>query len=50
MVQAAIKAMNSGFEKEYSPIPENAAAYAKIYNDYVKLGSFTETQLFAEKE
>ena len=48
--EAAIKAMNSGFEKEYSPIPENAAAYAKIYNDYVKLGSFTETQLFAEKE
>lgn len=38
--------MNSGFSKEYTPQPENVKAYAEIYKEYVKLGTFTEQELF----
>lgn len=34
----AQKAMGSGFEKEYQPIADNAAAYAEIYKKYLELG------------
>ena len=45
-VEDAQKAMNSGFANEYKPNPENAAAYKKIYEKYIKLGQFTEKELF----
>ena len=38
--------MNSGFYKEYKPQPENVNAYAEIYKEYLKLGAFTENELF----
>lgn len=45
-VEDAIAAMNSGFFKEYHPNAENVKAYGKIYEDYLKLGKFTETMLY----
>lgn len=45
-VEDAIAAMNSGFAKEYHPNAENAKAYREIYDQYVKLGQFTEKELF----
>lgn len=45
-VEDAIAAMNSGFNKEYHPNPENVKAYAEIYDNYIKLGKFTEQELF----
>lgn len=45
-VEDAIEKMNSGFSKEYKPQPENVKAYADIYEKYIKLGSFTEKELF----
>lgn len=45
-VEDAIAAMNSGFAKEYYPNAENAKAYQKIYDKYIKLGQFTEKELF----
>lgn len=47
-VEDAIAAMNSGFSKEYRPNPDNAKAYEAIYNDYLKLGQFTENELYNE--
>lgn len=38
----AQEAMNSGFAKEYFPIPENVAVYGRLYSDYRKLGKFCE--------
>ena len=38
--------MNSGFANEYRPNTENAAAYKEIYEKYIKLGQFTEKELF----
>ena len=45
-LEDAIEKMNSGFSKEYKPQPENVKAYADIYEKYIKLGSFTEKELF----
>ncbi len=45
-VEDAQKAMNSGFADEYQPNPENAALYKELYEKYVKLGRFTEKELF----
>lgn len=47
-VEDAIAAMNSGFSKEYRPNPDNVKAYEAIYNDYLKLGQFTEKELYNE--
>lgn len=47
-VEDAIAAMNSGFSKEYRPNPDNVKAYETIYNDYLKLGQFTEKELYHE--
>lgn len=44
-VEDAQKAMNSGFAKEYNPIPENAKAYKVLYQKYLSLGKFTEKEL-----
>lgn len=45
-VEDAIENMNSGFSKEYIPQPENVKAYEDIYKKYLKLGQFTEKELF----
>lgn len=47
-VEDARDAMNSGFAKEYFPDKENAKAYEEIYKKYLKLGKFTEEELFNE--
>ncbi len=41
----AQKSMGGGFEKTYYPIPENVAKYEKIYQKYIRLGSFIEQEL-----
>jgi L-ribulokinase len=41
---AAQKAMESGFETEYQPIPENAKKYRELYARYSKLGNLIEGQ------
>ncbi|MDD7631408.1 MAG: ribulokinase [Parabacteroides sp.] len=45
-VEEAIAAMNSGFAKTYEPNPEHVATYQAIYEQYVKVGQFTEKELF----
>ncbi len=45
-VEEAIAAMNSGFSREYKPNAEISKAYQKIYEDYLKLGKFTEKELY----
>ncbi len=45
-IEDAQKAMGSGFASEYQPNAENAAAYNEIYEKYIKLGQFTEKELF----
>lgn len=45
-VEDAIKNMNSGFSNEFVPRPENVKVYADLYNKYLKLGQFTEKELF----
>jgi len=44
-VEDAQKAMGKGFEKEYVPNPENVIKYAQIYQKYLKIGAFTESEL-----
>ena len=44
-VEEAQKAMGQGFETEYRPIAGNVERYAAIYNNYLKLGYFTEKEL-----
>ena len=39
---------NSGFSKTYVPNPENVEAYGEIYQSYVKLGKFTEEELYKD--
>ncbi|WP_430972180.1 ribulokinase [Sunxiuqinia rutila] len=41
----AQKKMGGGFEMEYHPIPENVAKYQKLYEDYLALGGFIESNL-----
>ena len=45
-VEDAQKAMGMGFAQEFFPIAENVALYAELYKDYIKLGQFTEKELF----
>lgn len=45
-VEDAQKAMGKGFEKTYTPIPENVLMYKNIYDKYTKLGAFTEQEKF----
>ncbi len=45
-VEDAIAAMNSGFSKEYHPIPLNVEIYARLFKQYEQLGIFTEDNLF----
>jgi len=44
-IEEAQKHMNSGFIKEYLPIPENAEKYELIYKRYLKLGKFVEEDI-----
>jgi len=46
-VEEAQKAMGMGFAQEFYPNPANAALYAELYKDYIKLGQFTEKELFS---
>ncbi len=41
-MEAAQKAMGSGFDAEYHPRPEQAATYETLYQKYLKLGNFVE--------
>ncbi len=45
-VEEAQQAMGSGFDSEYSPNANNAKAYEAIYEQYLKVGQFTEKELF----
>jgi len=47
-VEDAQKAMGMGFAMEYFPNKENAALYSELYKDYIKLGQFTEKELFSK--
>ncbi len=49
-VEDAIAAMNSGFSREYVPIPEHTAEYSKLYGKYLELGAFTEERLFVPSD
>lgn len=42
-VEDAQEAMNSGFEHEYIPNPENVEIYSSLYEQYQKIGEFTAT-------
>jgi len=44
-VEAAQQAMGKGFEHEYVPNLENAKKYDEIYQKYLKLGHFLESEL-----
>jgi len=46
-VEEAQKAMGMGFAKEYYPNAENAKLYQELYKNYLKLGQFTEKELFS---
>lgn len=46
-VEDAQAAMGMGFAQEFYPNPANAALYAELYKDYIKLGQFTEKELFS---
>lgn len=45
-VEAAQKAMGQGFAFEYQPNAENHKIYMAVYDKYLKLGKFTEKELF----
>lgn len=45
-IEDAQRAMSLGFVQEYIPVPENANTYQKLYEKYLKLGKFTEKELF----
>lgn len=44
-VEVAMKAMGQGFDAVYHPNPANTAYYQTRYEQYQKLGAFTETHL-----
>ena len=46
-VEDAQKAMGMGFASEYFPNKENADLYKELYKNYIKLGEFTEKELFS---
>jgi L-ribulokinase len=45
-VEDAIAAMNSGFAKEYQPDVQRHEQYSALYETYLKLGDFTEKELY----
>lgn len=45
-IEAAQKAMGQGFAFEYKPNSENHKIYMEVYQKYLKLGKFTEKELF----
>ena len=45
-VEDAIKAMNSGYSKEYLPDPARHEIYQTLYARYSELGRFTESHKF----
>ncbi|MBP8777460.1 MAG: ribulokinase [Bacteroidaceae bacterium] len=45
-IEDAQAAMNSGFAKDYMPNAKNAKAYQAIYEQYQKIGKFTEKEMF----
>ncbi len=46
-IELAQKAMGSGFERVFQPIPENSIKYRTLYEKYSKLGDFVEKQFSA---
>lgn len=46
-VEYAQSAMGQGFANEYYPNADNVALYAELYKNYLKLGAFTEKELFS---
>ena len=46
-VEDAQDAMGMGFAQEYFPNAENSTLYAELYKNYIKLGQFTEKELFS---
>ena len=46
-VEDAQKAMGMGFAQEFFPNPANVEMYKELYKDYIKLGQFTEKELFS---
>ncbi len=42
-VEDAMKAMGSGFDAEYEPIPENVEKYKPLYEKYLAFGEFVES-------
>ncbi|MCI1647732.1 MAG: ribulokinase [Bacteroides sp.] len=45
-IEDAQQAMNSGFANEYKPNAANVAVYQKLYEQYLKVGQFTEKEMF----
>jgi L-ribulokinase len=46
-VEDAQAAMGMGFAQEFYPNPANVEMYKELYKDYIKLGQFTEKELFS---
>jgi L-ribulokinase len=46
-VEDAQAAMGMGFAQEFYPNPANVELYKELYKDYIKLGQFTEKELFS---
>lgn len=44
-IESAQHAMGSGFEREYTPVPENADKYKLLYEKYSMLGDFIENKI-----
>lgn len=44
-VEEAKEVMGSGFDREYLPVPEQAAVYDSLYNRYISLGSIVEKRI-----
>lgn len=47
-VEDAQAAMGMGFAQEFHPIAENVELYKELYKNYIKLGQFTEKELFSK--
>ena len=47
-VEDAQAAMGMGFASEYFPNKENVELYKELYKNYIKLGEFTEKELFSK--
>jgi L-ribulokinase len=47
-VEDAQDAMGMGFAQEYYPNAENVDSYQELYKNYIKLGKFTEKELFSK--